>query len=240
MNLILEGKQSGLIRPQFHGREHIHVTQWMRRLNIDDSVSRKSFDFGVFCLDDNGGGHRENLMAAFDYQTESEVDLMNDIFISGYQQFEKIFGYKSKSMIAPCYVWGNNIEKVSSDLGVNFIQGIFNQYIPTLGDEKYHLTWHFLGDKNKFGQRYLVRNAFFEVFENDQMDYVDTCLKRIEIAFRWGKPAIIGTHRINFVGGLDEKNRMNFHKKLEELIKKMLQKWPDLEFISTDQLENYL
>lgn len=237
---IQEGKENGFIKPQFHGREHIHVNQWMRRLKINDSVSRKSFDYRVFCLDDKGGGHRDNLMAAFDYQLDTEVEQINDIFKSGYEQFEDVFGFKSVSMIAPCYVWGSNIEEISQNLGVKYIQGIFNQYIPTFGDQKYRLKWHFTGDKNKFGQRYLVRNAFLEVFENDQIDHVDECLKRIEIAFRWGKPAIIGTHRINFVGGLDEKNRTNFHKKLEELIKKMLQKWPDLEFISTDQLENYL
>jgi hypothetical protein len=61
-------------------------------------------------------------------------------------------------------------------------------------------------------------------------------LESIEIAFQWGKPAIIGTHRINFVGRLDEQQRNENLKDFELLIKKVLQRWPDVQFVDSATL----
>lgn len=240
LDLIKVGIDLNLIRPQFHGREHVNVNLWMNQLRKKDSVSFNSFDLGVYCLDDLGIGKRSNLMASFDLQKEDELAIINKIFVDGFNEFERIFGFKSKSFIAPCYVWGKHLENTANNHGVKIFQGIYNQYLPNPTGEKYQLNWHFNGEQNKNGQYYFVRNAFMEVFENNQIDHVSACLKRMEIAFTWGKPAIIGMHRVNFVGGLELDNRQNTHRKMGELFKKMLKKWPDIEFISTDQLINYI
>ncbi len=240
LEVIKDGMLQNIFRPQFHGREHVNVNLWMKQLRNQNSVSSKSFDSSVYCLDDTSISKRSNLMASFDYQTVEEIEEINNIFVDGFQHFEQLFGFKSKSFIAPCYVWGEQLEKTAFDKGIKLFQGIYNQYIPNPQGDKYRLNWHFNGAQNKNGQFYFVRNAFMELFENDKIDHVEACLKRMEIAFTWGKPAIIGMHRVNFVGGLEIKNRQNTQTKLEELFKKMLKKWPDIEFISTDQLINYI
>lgn len=240
-NLITEGIEAGYLKPQYHGKEHLNVHQWMRLIQDDSSISREAFDHQVFCLDDPRiSGKRQNLMAAFDFESESEREQVEDIFKIGYDNFEKIFSTKSLSFIAPCYIWHSNLEKTASDCGVQILQGIYNQYEPQLYKTKYKLKIHYTGQENQNKQKYVVRNCFMEVFENEFFDHVGDCINRMEIAFRWGKPAVIGMHRINFIGSLNEENRRNSLNKLDELFTKMLKKWPDIEFVSTDQLLNYI
>jgi hypothetical protein len=61
-------------------------------------------------------------------------------------------------------------------------------------------------------------------------------LESIEIAFQWGKPAIVSSHRINFVGRLDLSQRNKNLDALELLLEKVLKKWPEIQFVDSAQL----
>ena len=54
--------------------------------------------------------------------------------------------------------------------------------------------------------------------------------------FFWNKPAIICTHRLNYVGYLDNGNRDNNLILLELLLSKIKKKWPNVEFMSSNEL----
>ena len=69
---------------------------------------------------------------------------------------------------------------------------------------------------------------------------MDQCLSQIKKAFLFRQPAVITAHRINFVGGIEEKNRTDNLKAFDQLIKTILKKWPDVEFMSSDELGNIL
>ena len=69
-------------------------------------------------------------------------------------------------------------------------------------------------------------------------DAVDTCLKQIDSAFRWKQPAIISVHRVNFIGRIIENNGDLGVYMLGELISKILNNWPDVKFMTSDQLAN--
>jgi hypothetical protein len=81
-----------------------------------------------------------------------------------------------------------------------------------------------------------VRNCFFEPSLDPGFNWVDDCLRRMKIIFLWGKPAIIGSHRINFIGSLNEENRKKNLKALEFMLRSILKTWPEVEFITTDVL----
>src|SRR5690606_16114418 len=155
----------------------------------------------------------------------------------GLALFEKIHGYSSESFIAPCYSWHSDLNKTLYENGVKYLQGGRVQKEPVASNGRsFKRKYHFTGQKNNLGQVYLVRNASFEVAENPEKDWVDSCMKEIEIAFRFKKPAIISSHRVNFMGGLNPKNRSNTLKQLKQLLHKITQTWPDVEFMSSDQL----
>lgn len=52
--------------------------------------------------------------------------------------------------------------------------------------------------------------------------------------------AVISSHRINYVGGIDINNRIKNLKLLDEFLSALLMKYPDVEFMSSDQLIDIL
>ena len=93
--------------------------------------------------------------------------------------------------------------------------------------------------KNRYNQRYLTRNCFFEPGSResgDNKDWVNDCMREIEIAFRCHKPATISTHRVNYTGTLHTENRENSLKKLDSLLSTIIKKWPNVEFMTSMEL----
>ena len=61
-------------------------------------------------------------------------------------------------------------------------------------------------------------------------------LNQVAAAFRWRKPAIISSHRVNFCGHIEEENRRLGLDALGRLLQGIVQRWPDVQFISADDL----
>ena len=236
--LYHQGIESKLIKPQFHGREHLNIGRWMKALNENDLYAREAFRFRMFSVHtkqvyDNGLEYME----ALDYDSYDQLSSFNHILVDGADIFRQLWGYTSASFIASCYIWPNEVESILGQEGVKYLQGTVVQAVPE-PDKRFEYThkYHFLGQRNKFGQRYLIRNAFFEPSHTPDIDNVGECLKRISIAFKWNKPAIISSHRLNYMGSLDPANRDRGLKELADLLKRIMAQWPDVEFMSSDQL----
>ena len=226
------GNKEKIFHPQFHGREHVNVVRWMEALNKRTPKILFTFE----CNTTFSGDGDYNFMEVLDFNTPDDLIKMKESLTEGLNIFEDIFGYRSKSFIPPCYTWNSEVEKVLHQQGVMYIQGLVVQSIPTGSFGNYKKKYHYLGKRNQFGQCFLIRNAFFEPSLTKLNDSIGECLRRIEIAFRWKKPAIISSHRINYVGALNEENRRNNLKLLDELLRRILNKWPDVEFMTSDQL----
>jgi hypothetical protein len=236
--LYKEGIEKRLIMPQFHGREHVNTERWLKALQYGDKATLLAFDQSMFSV------HAENkpvivneFMDSLDGDSVDALKGKATIIKEGLQLFKSIWGFHSKSFIAPCYIWDTALEPILAANGIQYIQGMINQLQPTtLSGYRYTIKRHYQGQRNKHGQRYLVRNAFFEPSANPDFDWVDDCMHRIEIAFRWNKPAIISSHRVNFIGFIREENRTKNLALLRQLLKKIIQRWPEVEFMSSDQL----
>ena len=150
--------------------------------------------------------------------------------------FERLFGYKSRSFIACNYVLPEALEAVIVDHGVKLIQGQRGQLQPSSDGLKLPVRRSRTGERNRYGQIYTVRNVRFEPFEDPSRDWVASALQEIKAAFFWGAPAIVSTHRINYVGGMDTEHRDRNLRLLYELIGKILVAWPDVVFVSSDEL----
>lgn len=233
-----QGQEENLIRFQCHGREHLNVDQWMKSLQNNDQLLKKAFDFNMISISSQRSHLKFGYMEGLDFFSEVERQNKKVIVEEALTLFHHYFGFTSKSFIANCYIWDDFIEKILADNGVKFIQGISNQIKPKLKNNLHTHEYkrHFMGQKNQFGQRYLIRNAFFEPSLQPSEDWVSDCLSRIKIAFRWGKPAIIGCHRLNFIGVIHEDNRNKNLIQFEILLKEIIKLWPDVEFSTSDQV----
>ena len=104
------------------------------------------------------------------------------------------------------------------------------------GKGKYKKEYNYTGKTNKHGQKILVRNIVFEPTDERGFDWVDYSMKQVEAAFRWRRPAIISSHRVNFCGHIDPENRKEGIGKLKNLLAAITERWPDVEFMAANEL----
>jgi len=236
-NLWKQGRENLIFHPQFHGREHLNVSRWMSALKKKFPETLLGFENGLFGLGKNiTTEHRESYLEALAVDSYADKLRVNEIIEDGLKLFKDLLGYSSVSFIAPNYVWSGNIEKVLFNNGIRYIQGQRKQIVSDFPGEGKSTIGHYLGESNKYGQIYLVRNCQFEPSLYRDIDSVAECIAQINSAFKWGKPAVITTHRLNFIGSIDEVNRTRNIFLLNKLLVSVIKRWPDVEFVSSEQL----
>lgn len=234
------GMDAEIFHPQFHGREHLNVKKWLCVLREGkDPITRRAFELGTFGLTSKVSPEIQGTyMGAFDSALEEDIQEYAEIIHVGLDLFEKLFGYRSHSFIATTYTWHPLIEESLKENGVEFLQGLVSQRIPLDGGSKFrYQKKNYQGKESLSGLTYLMRNCFFEPTHfRDKMDVVDECLSRIKMAFRWGKAAVISSHRLNFIGSIDTTNRDKNILLFVQLLNEIVKRWPDVEFVSSDEL----
>ncbi len=234
-NLWQEGIRRRLFVPQFHGREHLNVKVWMEALNNGNRMSRIGFDH---CFWGMSTVHEPDIglefQAAFDFSDPADIVYQADVIDTGLVLFKDIIGYRASYFAPPNGPFSSELESKLADNGVKYLFMPRIQSEP-LGQGKVKKRLHWLGKRNPSGLRIITRNCFFEPVIQGT-DWVDHCLSDISIAFRWHKPAIISTHRVNYIGALYPEKLKNWLDKLHELLKRIMKNWPDAEFITTDEL----
>jgi len=235
----LNAKSNGLFFPQFHAREHVNVSKFM------SALQHKEEDVVFGFNNEMPGSIRKGSVRSGNYFVEAthfsnEEDKLDKlmIYLDGLAIFEQLFGYRSESVTPTNYIWSKDYNKSISEEGVKYIQGVRKMKEPNLVTPKYYNRY--LGKKNEFNQIDLVRNCDFEPSIHKNKNVVDECLNDIKIAFIMGKPAIISSHRINYVGNIDASNRDKTLKSLNQILKIACSKWPDIEFMTSVQLGNLI
>ena len=230
-----EGISAGVFYPQLHGREHLNVYVWLELLKNGEQSSLEAFNHNTWVMKSDEG---KRLDIAFNYKNKEGFSFAEKYLRESADLFEAIFGYKSKSYIAPSYTWNYEIEKVLYSLGVNTIQSGLYQILPEydIKNGSKRIKKHYNGQRNSLGQVYLMRNSHFEPTLIKNIDLVSKCMGDIACAFMWGKPAVISVHRLNFIGNLCEENRTNTLFLLDSLLRKILKQYPDVEFTTSDKL----
>jgi hypothetical protein len=232
-----KGIDENFLKPQFHGREHVNVNAWMNALQNNDPLVKSAFDLEVFGASrSNTINRRANYMATFDFNTQTELQDVLANLECGLKIFKNTFGSHSKTIIAPCHVWSNDIDKILLEHNVLGYQANPVQFNPVIGRKKYQRKIHYTGQTGPSGLKYMIRNAFFEPSRYGEATAAKDIFSHAESAFRLNKPLVIGTHRVNFMGGIDVKNRTDNLTLFENILKELLNLYPNIEFMTSDQL----
>lgn len=230
-----EGMCAGVFHPQSHGREHLYVKKWLQILRNGDKVTRTAFDLGTWGLTYTNSLHY--YMRALCSSEDADIYEFETIIVDALRVFNDILGYKSISFVPTNYTWSPKIEPCLVRHGVKYIQSTFQQKIPMGDDQGVKVTYRgFQGTRTKAGLIRLFRNCFFEPSTKENYDWTGDCLKRIEIAFKWGKAANICAHRLNFIGSIDSTNTDRTLPEFKRLLQEIVKRWPDVEFVTSDQL----
>lgn len=231
-----DGVRKGLIYPQFHGREHVNVQRWMNDLKSGREDTLVAFNHKMFGI----SGHivnekRHSYLAVFDESAynRDEVEAYNS---EGIAIFRKVFGFSPKTFIAPNYVWNAIVEESARKNGIICMQGTSTQILPSKMRKNSGVVKNYLGKISNSGVGYLIRNVVFEPSSDLNTNWIDSALKQIENAFKNKRPAIIDSHRVNYVGSLNTQNRERSLGLLDELINCINSKWPEVRFLHSEKL----
>jgi hypothetical protein len=234
--LLQKANEIGAFRMQFHGMEHVHVNNWMKALRSGERRAIDGIERNMFTVSGGLGSNCKNeYLDAWGIYNQKDHLLLKDRISKGLDQFYIDWGYKSETAIAPCYIWSDEVENICVENRIRVLQSGKAQ-LKSDAYGRYQIVRHITGERNKRGMMYYVRNVSFEPSVDEQKDWVGTALKSIERSFRLGAPAIINSHRVNYMGGIHIKNRDNGLQKLDALLSKIIKKWPQVVFRSSDEL----
>lgn len=230
-----EGISNHIFIPQFHGREHLNVPAWMRALRENDYETKLAFNMGMWSFVPKSSNlNGIEYEAAFQMSEVSDLEIHKKILMDGLNLFEEVFGYKAEYFVPPNGHINNKLNLICWEKGIKY-RSVSKIQKEVVGYGQTRKKIHWLGQKETNGIRYITRNCFFEPSQQG-IDWIDSCLNGIKTAFRWNKPAIISTHRVNYIGIHDPLNRGNGLKELKQLLKTIKRYWGNVEFLTTDQL----
>ncbi|UJP64455.1 hypothetical protein [Mongoliitalea daihaiensis] len=230
-----EGMAKGFMRPEFHGREHFNLKVFEEKLSKKDPALMVSLENRSLANIGSSGYSSIGWTAAFSFWDPIEdTKRFPEVIQEGLEAFEKVYGYQSKIFTPPAQQFPAHLEGELKSWGLEALDRPFYQG-KHLGFGKYKKQFASMGYKKAQDRVELVRNVVFEPTDS-AIDHVAKAITQIEAAFRWNKPALISSHRVNFCGHIDPKNREKGLGDLRKLLKAIVQKWPEVEFVSAGEL----
>ena len=239
-SLWQEGVARGLIRPQCHGREHLNVALFEHKLHSgapDLSANLKHDSLAGISGDPVMPG--VGFSHAFGVHERTELGRHREILADTFSRFEQVWGFPSTTFTPPAQKLHPELHEEVAQFGVASIDKPMRCRRP-LGNGTARREVNHSGRQRGQNHVTVVRNVVFEPGKDMGFDPVDHALEQIAAAFRWRRPAIISSHRVNFCGHIDEENRKRSLSALQQLLRRLTARWPEAEFVSIDRLIDIL
>ena len=231
-----EGMERGLLRPQFHGREHLNVELFERKLRAGARDLHITLEHD--CLAGIAGDPAMpgvGFSHAFGLHDSASLPRHREVLAAGLDDFEQVWGFRSSTFTPPAQKLHPALYETAEAGGVVSIDKPLRCARP-MGDGTQRREVNRIGRQRGQNHLTVVRNVVFEPGKDMGVDPVERGMQQIAAAFRWRKPAIISSHRVNFCGHIHEANRQQGLAALRELLWRITARWPDVEFVSVDEL----
>lgn len=231
---LISGRDRGVLALQLHGLEHLWPAALLEWAKQDEHVREwillsQGFD-------------TEALPAPVqtrwtDVATLPSRDLppgaIRTAVCDEVEAFGRCFGESARVAVPPTFVWNSAVERAWAKGGVRAVitpgrrltirdgKGVAG------GRDKVILN----GELGESGLVYLVRDIYFEptLGHTAEATLVQICSRN-----RLGRPALLETHRFNFVA--DQTSRERALGELDRLLRYLLKRFPLLRFVSSAEL----
>jgi len=234
-DLWQEGIEKALMVPQFHGREHLNLKSFEAKLAARDTEVLMALKNRSYTSISKSGFPNISYTAAYEFEELEENQSFKFILQDGLDRFEEVYGYKSVHFNPPGGREHPMIHPFLKEKGVKYLDTPFIKRQHE-GGGRYQKSLNWTGKQNKEGLILQVRNVVFEPTDNRGFDWVDYSFRQIATAFKWNKPAIVSSHRVNFCGEIDPENRRKGLAALKALLERVVKHYPDVEFMSSVEL----
>jgi hypothetical protein len=194
-NAVSNGTRAGVWYPEFHASLHYDPAMRRQTAQVNEGAAAATRR-GIMLFP---GGEQARELG--DWRSIAELSVEYDHSLS---LFFDLFGRWPGSVIAPDYTWSAKHEDLWASRGLRVIQGKREQRNPHWGaglKGRMAKLWGRSAERMRHPDRvYLERNCRFEPvqFENPAA-VVTSCIQETDRAWERGEPAIVETHRINFV-----------------------------------------
>ena len=153
------------------------------------------------------------------------------------EAFQNLFGHIPHVAVPPTFVWNDAVEKAWYDAGVRVIVTPGQRFCGR--DEEGRLQCDKPqirnGEVGSTGITYVVRKDYFEpAFGHTSQRGLDA----LERNYKTARPTLLETHRFNFTR--DPRTAEIAFSEMETLLKEALSRYPDLVFLSTEELAQVL
>jgi hypothetical protein len=234
-----EGMKRGLLRPQYHGRDHIGAETWLRALRDGDPVAHSGLCRRVAMSRESRFLENEYVESRAGRLTPLPREILREKIRVGSALFSRAFGMRSLTSIAPFYLWSDDVEELLREEGIRGMQAGSHRLCAGDGLRAPVHRQSLLGECGPAGLVHLIRDSQFEP-SRDGESAVQRCLSDIAAAFLRGLPAVIDTHRVNYVGAVDRASRDKNLQSLRDLVRQILQRFPTVRFATSDELVDAL
>lgn len=235
LKLWKEGMSKKIFSPAFHGTEHINVKKWMKALQAGHKSTMLGFENYSVCIPTfPGESEVSGLVKAYDIETSEDIGILLDGLHEGINIYQNKFQRFPRLFTPGAGTYSPMMEDGLHKLGIEYIDTSRSARQP-MGNGKYVKKFHYLGERNTIGQHFIIRNCSFEPIKTGDAA-ISVCMKQIEAAFAMHKPAIISSHRLNFIGHFYPRTRQENLARLKILIENIVKRWPDVMFVDGDRI----
>ncbi|MFZ2340229.1 MAG: hypothetical protein WAW07_10980 [Bacteroidales bacterium] len=225
------GIEEGIFLPELHGREHFNVPQWLKYLRKGDKRLLEAFELQYAYLKTDE--MNVSPVYAFYFDNKIDFEFLNESLADGVRIFQETFGRKPSVFNPPNGMFHTAFYPQLAESGIKAVNT--RHFRPQPGSKGRIMKNHFRsGQVSSEGILHFISNC---AFEPAAWDYGGTgkTLRQVEVAFNCRKPALINTHRVNYIGSRDRKVRDKSLSELDHLLKSLISKWPDIEFVSAGE-----
>lgn len=231
---MIEGEQAGVFALQLHGMEHYWPPTLLAASQRDAALRAWLFDTDFPAYEALPSPLQSRWIDTLRLPSRPlDPGLIRGAVEEETRAYQRVFGRPARVAVPPTFVWTRVVEAAWMEAGIEVIITPGRRHTgrdasgfpagvegPILNGEAAGIT-----------ARYLVRDIYFEPERGHEPARV---LEDMTRRYRFGRPALLETHRSNFIG--DEHAFQHSLEQLETLVSAALQAWPGLRFLSPEAL----
>ena len=208
--------EAGVWWPELHGLHHVPEHAWLTALRRGVDDARRALEHhSTICTAVEASG---------EYDPSEPRELRRRHIGRAVERFARRFGRPPGSLCPPDYRWDDALEADAEALGLTTLQGLAEQSGHPLARLR-RLALRHRWPNRRGGRFYLPPRIAFEpgAWEPDARgSLVESTRRRVRAAWDRGQPAILSTHRVNYVH-LDPERARRGRDTLRDLLSRLVE-----------------
>jgi hypothetical protein len=190
---VTEARESAVWRLELHAHHHLPESAWLAALRRGEGDARRAYEHqSPICVAVEASG---------EYDPSEPAATRARNLESAVRKFRDLAGRAPESFCPPDYRWDDSLETHAERLGVTTIQGKAEQVggrFPKLRHLWLRRRWpHRLGSRFYMPARVAFEPGRME--RGSEARAVESARRAVRLSWSRGQPAIVSTHRVNYV-----------------------------------------